>query len=351
MMLAINKNSRDLIKTFLGAGCSIEDKLYDSPPIHYAIKTGKVDLAFFLLENGAQVNSRDEQKRTPLHFAIRDRHDNLVETLMSYKELDINLQDVDGRTPLHWAVMGLSEALLRKILTDPRTNMGITDNDRRTPLTYAAYWGQKAGVRTILENSTSLQQHHAEDLSPVICAAQQGWRDLTLELVTRVSDINHHRGRDRKGFLHWAAINNWDEVIQVAVDKAGAKFSQIDTSGKTPLHYAAELGNHAAAKCLVRCGASSQVGDNIGITAIQLAAKEGFADVLNLLLQESDYDVNAKDAQGNTLLHWAASWDWASIIRIVIEHPDVDLSIRNGYGRTALVSLFLAFAFTGDESS
>jgi ankyrin repeat protein len=159
---------------------------------------------------------------------------------------------------------------------------------------------------------------------------------MTTELLTRVPNINHHRGLDRKGFLHWAAINNWDEVIQIAIDKAGAKLNQIDSSGKTPLHYAAELGNHAATKRLVRCGASVQISDNIGMTAVQVAAMAGFADVLNLLLQESDYDINASDTNGFSLLHWAASWDWVSIIRIVVEHADVDLSRRNGYGQTAL---------------
>jgi ankyrin repeat protein len=79
-----------------------------------------------------------------------------------------------------------------------------------------------------------------------------------------------------------------------------------------------------------------RINDNAGKPAIQGAAMEGFADVLNLLPQESNYDVNEKDNQGCTLLHWGASWDWASIMRIVVDQSDVNLSQRNGYGRQAL---------------
>jgi len=91
---------------------------------------------------------------------------------------------------------------------------------KRGALTCAAYWDYEKGVKTILENSTSLEQHRECELSPGFCAAQQGWKDLALELVTRVPNINQHRGRDRKGLLHLAAIYDWDEVIQVVVNKA-----------------------------------------------------------------------------------------------------------------------------------
>jgi ankyrin repeat protein len=333
---AIYKNSRILVIKFLEAGCDIDERFFGGPPLHYAILEGKKDIAELLLDKGAAPNLQDHHKRSPLHLAIQNGQNNLIERLMGMDTVDLNIRDSDGRTPLHWAVMGISDDLLTRLLKDSRVDVSIVDNDQRSALTYAAYWGHEKGVRTILENSTSLEQHREGELSPVICAAQQGWKDLTLELVTRVPNINQHRGRDRKGLLHWAAIYDWDEVIQVAVDKAGAKLNQIDSSGKAPLHYAAELGNHSATRRLVRCGASVRINDNAGKTAIQGAAMEGFADVLNLLLQESDYDVNEKDNQGCTLLHWAASWDWASIMRIVVDQPDVNLSQRNGYGRTAL---------------
>jgi ankyrin repeat protein len=122
-----------------------------------------------------------------------------------------------------------------------------------------------------------------------------------------------------KGLLHWAVIYDWDRVIQVAVDEDSSKLYQIDSSDKTPMHYAAELGNHSANGRLVQCGASVRINEKTGKTAIQGAAMEGLAYVLNLSLQKSDYGVNGKDNQGCKLLRWAASWDWASLMRIVVE--------------------------------
>jgi ankyrin repeat protein len=156
------------------------------------------------------------------------------------------------------------------------------------------------------------------------------------DLIAAVRDINIHRGSDRKSALHWAAINDWDEVIHTAVQRSGAEPDLTDISGKTALHYAAELGNHASARRLLRCGASARVKDNFGRTPVQAAAVEGFADVLNLPLLESDLDVNEQDSQGCSLLHWAASWDWNPLMAMVLEQPNIDLLKRNCQCRTAL---------------
>jgi ankyrin repeat protein len=194
MLLAIDKGSRLLVGSFLKAGCNVNERLNGLPPLHYAIKLNKVDVAFFLLEYGADVNSVDEKNRVPLHFAIQGRDLLLVEKLLAYRELDINVQDSDGRTCLHWAVSEDSGDILRNLLIDKRINIDLVDNNKQTPLVSAAYWGEKLGVQMIVEHSTSLQHHQEMDLSPIICVAQQ-----VSHCILFVSD--QHRSGYRAMFL------------------------------------------------------------------------------------------------------------------------------------------------------
>ena len=47
-------------------------------PMHEAAQLGRADIIELLLANGAEINSVDDAGRTPLVFAIRGKHDDLV---------------------------------------------------------------------------------------------------------------------------------------------------------------------------------------------------------------------------------------------------------------------------------
>jgi tetratricopeptide (TPR) repeat protein len=71
--------------------------------IHDAAKAG--DLAkvkALLIENPKLVSSRDDFRRTPLHWAAQVGHKNVVELLLT-KGAEINNMDFLGLTPLSWA--------------------------------------------------------------------------------------------------------------------------------------------------------------------------------------------------------------------------------------------------------
>jgi ankyrin repeat protein len=346
LKVAISTGSTSLVKRLVNHGYNINERYTINPwnyfhgsrggtPLHDFME--EPDWADLLLELGASPNEQDMLGRTPLHLAISTKQMETINKLLSIENIDLNIRDSQGCTALHWAVTRRMVTVIHNLLKDQRVNVNIEDNDGRTPFTYAAYWGDQSIMVELLKSSKALLAHQElSGLSPVICAAQHRWKDMTVDLIRMVPDINVHRGLDRKGIIHWAIINEWDDVLVLAVEQAGAKLNHIDTSGKTPLHYAAELGIPTAARRLLRCGASVHISDNNGRTALHAAAVEGFADVLNVLLQESKFDVNEEDHQRCSLVHWAASWDWVSIMTLVLEQPDLDVVKKDGYGRTAL---------------
>ncbi|CAF0715061.1 unnamed protein product [Brachionus calyciflorus] len=91
-----HKNFTDLFNDQDVNGCTC---------IHYASKFGHVNCLKLLISYGANINIKNKDKQSPLHFSAKyGRISSCLEILCcdSYKN-NINEKDITGMTPLHWA--------------------------------------------------------------------------------------------------------------------------------------------------------------------------------------------------------------------------------------------------------
>lgn len=70
--------------------------------MHIAAYFGYERIAELLLKNGANVNARDDYRKSPLHKATIQEEENAAEVLVKYGA-NINAKDKMGYTPLHIA--------------------------------------------------------------------------------------------------------------------------------------------------------------------------------------------------------------------------------------------------------
>jgi len=87
-----------------GDGISVNAKGTDGErPLHFAVYGNKIDMAKFLLEQGADINGINNSESTPLHGAAWKGHIAVAELLIA-KGADVNVTNKMGKTPLDWAI-------------------------------------------------------------------------------------------------------------------------------------------------------------------------------------------------------------------------------------------------------
>ena len=102
-----------------------------------------------------------------------------------------------------------------------------------------------------------------------------------------------------------------------------------------PLYHAARLGfRDLAAHLIADHPEHVNASDNPDETAMHAATKQGYTDIVSLLL-EHDMDVDSRDGIGSTSLHWAAARGTRSVGNCLLDHG-ADVNARNKFGLTPL---------------
>ncbi len=132
---------------------------------------------------------------------------------------------------------------------------------------------------------------------------------------------------------------------------SGGPLAQGD--GMTPLHLAAERGDHELAMSLLKAGADPAAVTRIGrYTPLHVAAKGGHHLVVRALV-DARADVSALTTTGAAPLHFAAASGSSETVKILLEHG-ADVNVREpqwgqtplmfaaASGRTEVVTVLLA---------
>jgi ankyrin repeat protein len=137
--------------------------------------------------------------------------------------------------------------------------------------------------------------------------------------------------------LHIAARFGLSRVVGSLI--SASDVNARDSSGETPLHWAARYGQETVVKELLN--QPSCIADAIshrGRTPLSFAAANGHAGVVSLLLQRQDVDADAKDPFfGESPLWKAVDQGHEAVVRLLLGHPNVDVNCQNiPWGQTPL---------------
>jgi ankyrin repeat protein len=177
----------------------------------------------------------------------------------------------------------------------------------RTPLCLAATYGHIEIVKLLLGKNvhTGDAIHEAAKNGP--CLAEH---DL-IEIMKPLFGKNAHT----KSPIHGAAKNGHLEIVKLLLESDKSLIASFNNSVQTPLHCAAANGHAKIAQYLLEQRADPDIGTN----PVGLAAKNGYLDVVQLLLKHDPTLINKTNLFNETPLILAATQGHLDIVAYLLE--------------------------------
>ena len=250
-----------LVRLLLERGAKTED----GESVYHAAQHNRRACLEALLEHGAELSSRQQPDRnTPLYFLVGHRDDRngaaawfkgLVWLLEHGADPNVTSGE-SGEAPIHGVAAGPPKPATARALLAHGADVNLARADGRTPYAIALRHGNRAVAELLLEHGARRDGVEPMDefLGACLDADATRARNLLAEhprLLETASD------RDR-GALADAVRQGRGDAIRVMVD-VGFRPDWPDADGATPLHVAACEGKADLVKLLVSLGAPVNV--------------------------------------------------------------------------------------------
>ncbi|KAF4225592.1 hypothetical protein CNMCM6457_008014 [Aspergillus fumigatiaffinis] len=272
-----------------------------------------------LLAAGADVNSEDWEKRTPLAWATIEGNKTTTELLLSVDNLNADISDTDGRTPLsHAAELALGEII--QLLLNSGADINLEDRCGRTPLLWATQMGHETVVSKLLA-SVGVDVDHAdpEGRAPLSHAVELGFGEIVQLLLNSGADINLEDKHGRTPLL-WATQKRHQIIVSELLASPGADVDHPDSEGRTAMSYAADLGYGSIVQALVSANAYVNSEDNTRRTPLVWATVMRRANVVHILLDSGFVDLDHCDSDGRTAIFHAALLGYDDIMELLMQN-------------------------------
>ena len=336
-----------------------------------------------------------------------------IHYMLKHYDYDIDNSDQDGQTALHRAALNSKPKTVRFFL-DRMTNLNTLDNFGESPLMIAAHRGNmeifmsinikleteisppigirsrihvKTGGATLLMLACTHSEHwseqHEESLQIVKLLLQNNFdprvrddegktslhyalRYTHSEITVRknmlmlINDVKkdslvHMKDNDGNTALHIACGKFWGDKLIPFLLEYGARMSDTNLKGETPMHVAARQRISKNINLLVQCGAKRHTQDKMGRTPVHafivsdrmtlIRYNPRFSrDILYplaLLTDELNYKrklsyLEIKDNEGNTPLMSACKMQNQIIIEALIKNEGININAVDNNGSTVI---------------
>lgn len=315
----------DVATTALLARKNLDDRLvmqtaYEATPLHLAAAQGDVGSVAALVAAGADVNAEDENRRTPLHYAVT-ADEALAEVLLR-TGADANVVDVEGATPFLQAVLDNREPWLFPLVA-AGADIDYRDPRGRTPVFWAASVQMWMVFATVVDLGADVNIPDDRGRTPLMAAAEAGNVDAARRLLKAGADIDH-LDPEGTGALHVAVEHGQRGVVELLL-AAGADPNRSTGKGVPALLRARDRDMLAL---VLRKGGNIDVAGGPGrARLLHVAAAQGDLDMLRWLLRKRA-DVHATNAMGDTALHVAAFNGQVEAVRVLLD-AGADFNRRN----------------------
>lgn len=261
--------------------------------------------------------AKDDDGRTVFSRSVVNGNLDLAGALAQFAEVDVNTKDNNGRTPLHLACLHGHPEVLQFLLVVPGLDAGLQSNARETAFDMARKKKDEVLGLLFLVNVFEMNENEPDDAlartltmstapyhpsappqnpADMFAAAKKGHATLVKALIFAGVDVNVADAEQVTG-LGFAAMEGYPGVVEALLQTPGIDVNRADVRGLTPLHYAcrgavpgavyepAERDWIGVVRLLIAAeGVNLNLRNGDEKTAMQMAQDAGHQDVVNLLL-------------------------------------------------------------------
>lgn len=297
---AAQAGQKEILALLIEKGAAMEVKTRDGNglrPLHLAADRGNKACVELLIRKGVNVNAADRvfvgspnfYRWTPLCFAVRKGHEDVVKVLIA-GGAEVNPTVPVTHTPLVLAVIKGNLPLAR-LLTKKGAAVDVKGSRGLTPLFWAVYRGDLDMVKCLVEKGAEVNQRVYRELTPLHYAVywDKGRPGIVRFLIENGAEVDA-KSEEGNTPLYYAASYGFDESIKVLLEK-GASLHAVNMYEETPLYRAAFRGRRKTVRLLL---------------SLQTAAAKGDLAAVASLLKKYPQMINSQDDEGKTPLHHAA---------------------------------------------
>ncbi|KAN0133417.1 Ankyrin repeat-containing domain protein [Lactarius tabidus] len=308
-------------------------------PLHKAARYGHLRIVQFLLDLDIGVGFQNRDQDTPLSLASTGDHvEACVEAsrpLIEHQS-DVASADDKGWTPLHFASRH-GHADVVRLLLDNGADVNVQQINLWAPLHLASRHGHLKVAELLIERGAEVDVLDQDQHASLSLASGNGELDVVRLLIKCGSNVN---SRDTQGWtsLHSAARNGHLDVVKLLLD-SGADIGMRDMSDKAPFDIALDNGRHDVVNILTHHGGnpSTRFGESVRSTSLEAESQNNIPTISFLEPQRptSDADEETND-EHSTSLHSAMENKSVGTIKRLLDRG-ADANERDKHFQTPLL--------------
>ncbi|CAL5396753.1 unnamed protein product [Camellia sinensis] len=243
---------------------------YDSPGQTFVVFEKPEDILHFkqlLNENPSLLLKLTPHENTPLHIATQFGHKNIVAEIYNRQQFLLAQPNLDGDTPLHVAAragrISIVSFLVNELLSLSYGDIENRGNRETEILRMRNKWGNTVLHEAVRNHNLRVAEflikvdpelacfENNTGESPLYLAA----RDGMLEIVKRIlmaACYSAYGGSDGQTALHATIVEGNFDAMEALVRAKPELIKEADHHGRTPLYYAASMGDHRTVQRLLQ---------------------------------------------------------------------------------------------------
>lgn len=316
------KNS---IKNNKSININVTNKSDGRTALHWAARNGFIEIVRFLVDNGANINLRDNKGKTPLILATQYNHNTIVDFLLEREDM---------------LCKAMLESCYNKIKRFEYYNRKNINYNNRNNFKNNLKINMKTENKDILINTIQylidnnrINIQITDGITIFHIASLIGSKATIERLILAGADINIKDINGMTPFL-WAFKVCNISVIKFLLEKYEYLFKDKDIHEYTTLHVACRYGCTKLVEILLNMGVDVNINTKYNTTPLTIASEFGYIDIINLLLDRGA-NINNQDYMGTTAINMVAKAGKTDIVNLLISRG-ADIFIKDMYNANIL---------------